>query len=76
MIVLKEPTKQDLLCHEKDQTLSLPRVATALLQLPTGSTVYEATVDLSEQPALIGWDKVSSNRDLWRFKVLRSVLHF
>lgn len=55
---LQEPTKQDLLCYEKDQTLSLPRTALALVQLPTGSIVYEATVDLSDQPLLIGWDKV------------------
>ena len=34
-------------------------MATALLQLPTGSTVYEATIDLLGKLLLIGWDKVS-----------------
>ncbi|KAK9825988.1 hypothetical protein WJX74_003459 [Apatococcus lobatus] len=57
-ITAQEPTKQDLLCYERDTTLSLPRTATALLQLPTGSTVYEATIDLSGQPLLIGLDKL------------------
>ena len=58
---MQEPTKADLLQYEasKMQIEAPQRLATAIMQLPTGDSIVEALVDLQvEPPSVMSWDQV------------------
>lgn len=60
-ITLQEPTKAALVALEKGGDTP-PRRAFCIVQDPPTASVYEAVVDLGEQPSLLSWGQVTQGQ--------------